>query len=90
MQYQPRKVVKAQALVDFFVEATKPPQGETKESPIWKLWVDGSSAETGGGTGALLEDLMGTRLQYVVSFRFPVSNNIVEYKDLVVWLRFAA
>lgn len=72
------------------MEATKSTQSEENVDPIWKLWVDGLSTESGERVRAILEDPVGAQLQYDVRFQFPVSNNVAEYEALIAGLRLAA
>ena len=65
VRYQPRSVIKAQALVDFIVEFT-PNHGEldeVDEAKKWVIYVDGSSTQYAGGIGVILKSPEGDKLK---------------------------
>ncbi|XP_022852995.1 uncharacterized protein LOC111374548 [Olea europaea var. sylvestris] len=62
---------------------------EPVEPPTWKLFVDGSSRETGSGAGIVLESSEGHKLNFTVRFDFKVSSNAAEYEALLAGLRLA-
>ena len=53
VQYRPRTMIKAQALVDFIVEFMI---GEDKEEKLmaWTIWTDSSSNQWARGAGVLI------------------------------------
>ena len=53
VQYRPRTMIKAQALVDFIVEFMT---GEDKEEKLmaWTIWTDSSSNQWARGAGVLI------------------------------------
>ncbi|PON34666.1 Ribonuclease H, partial [Parasponia andersonii] len=93
----PRTAIKGQALADFIAEFTydvdlptrvlkKPASGTSK---LWKLYVDGSSNENGAGAGLVLISPEGHNIHCALCFKFPVSNNEVEYEALIAGLKLA-
>ncbi|XP_016178105.1 uncharacterized protein LOC107620464 [Arachis ipaensis] len=81
LRYEPRHVIKAQAMADFLVEVTGDPTVDT--GTRWKLHVDGASNQTSGGTGIILESPAGVIYEQSVKFEFPISNNQAEYEALL-------
>ncbi|XP_022853222.1 uncharacterized protein LOC111374726 [Olea europaea var. sylvestris] len=63
------------------MEPVKPPTG--------KLFVGGSSGETGFGAGIVLESSEGHKLNCAVRFGFKASNNVPEYEALLACLKLA-
>ncbi|GMH26978.1 hypothetical protein Nepgr_028821 [Nepenthes gracilis] len=94
IEFQPRPTVKAQALADFIVETTTPVlEEQPKESaellvgvPKWILHVDGSSTDTGSGTGVVLTNPDGFEVKYSLGLKFLATNNIAEYEALLAGL----
>ncbi|XP_048493061.1 uncharacterized protein LOC125493630 [Beta vulgaris subsp. vulgaris] len=75
IEYRPRTTIKAQALVDFIVETT---YTESLESAgIWKIEVDGSTAQSGAGAGAgvVMTSPEGKIFEYAIRFGFKALNN---------------
>ncbi|GAB2285117.1 hypothetical protein Dimus_039694 [Dionaea muscipula] len=58
-------------------------------SPKWTLYVDGSSAKTGGGAGLILTSPEGSVVEYALRFDFPVTNNEAEYEALIAGIKLA-
>ncbi|XP_016205924.1 uncharacterized protein LOC107646237 [Arachis ipaensis] len=81
LQYEPRHVIKAQAMADFLVEVT----GDSAETTSirWRLHLDEASNQTFGGAGIILKSPAGVIYEQSIKFEFPVSNNQAEYKDLL-------
>ena len=86
IQYEPRTVIKARALVDNLVEMEK--DGEPLESR-WMLHVDGASSSKGSGAGVILEKEGEIIVELYIKFDFLVSNNQAEYKALIAGLQLA-
>ena len=55
----------------------------------WTLQVNGVSRSSGSKVGLLLQSLTGEQLKEVIQFRFPVSNNEVEYEAILSELNLA-
>ncbi|KAK2998919.1 hypothetical protein RJ639_019977 [Escallonia herrerae] len=93
IQYKPRTTIKAQALADFIVECTSPEDPShlvISEVPNpWNLYVDGSSAIGGSGSGIILISLEGFMVEYALRFGFQASKNEVEYEALLAGIRLA-
>lgn len=90
MKYEPRETIKAQAFTDFIAEL---PQG-TKElsclnNPVWTLHVDEATGIETQGDRLVLKGPKGMEVSKVVKFSFPVTNNIVKYKSLILGLELA-
>ncbi|XP_072062163.1 uncharacterized protein [Arachis hypogaea] len=81
LRYEPRHAIKAQAMADFLVEVTGDPTEEA--GTRWRLHVDGASNQTSGGAGIILESPTGVVYEQSIKFKFPVSNNQVEYEALL-------
>ncbi|XP_072059858.1 uncharacterized protein [Arachis hypogaea] len=88
IQYQPRRSIKSQHLVDFVAELTEP--CSVTSNPEWSLFVDGASNPHGAGVGMLLENSEGIALEHSLRFSFKASNNQAEYEALIAGLRLAA
>ncbi|XP_021755975.1 uncharacterized protein LOC110721126 [Chenopodium quinoa] len=84
-EVKPRAAIKAQALAEFIVEASY----EDKEDDIrvWKVEVDGSSAQTGSGAGVIMTSSEGNLFEYSIKFKFKASKNEAEYEAALVGLR---
>ncbi|XP_042401305.1 uncharacterized protein LOC121991361 [Zingiber officinale] len=82
--YQPRTVIKAQALADFLTEIHQPDSEET-----WKVYVDGSATRQGSGVGVLLISPQEDVLQLAVRLNFRATNNEAEYEALLAGLQAA-
>ncbi|XP_016192281.1 uncharacterized protein LOC107633159 [Arachis ipaensis] len=81
LRYELRHVIKAQAMADFLVEVTGDP---TEETGIrWRPHVDGSSNQTSGGAGIILESPAGVIYEQSIKFEFPISNDQAEYEALL-------
>ncbi|XP_022150862.1 uncharacterized protein LOC111018909 [Momordica charantia] len=88
IQFEPRTAIKGQAVADFMVELTPPPQLVKSDLP-WTIFVDGSSNERGCGAGILLLAPGGERFEYALRFNFRTSNNKAGYEALLAGLRVA-
>ncbi|WVZ05479.1 hypothetical protein V8G54_018825 [Vigna mungo] len=64
------------------------PTGEG-EIFFWKLLVDGSSNNKGGGAGIVLEGPDGLVVEQSLIFKFKVSNNQAEYEALLAGMELA-
>ena len=87
IQYERKKDLKAQALVDFVAEMTLPtdPDG----SRCWTIFVDGASSATGNGAGIILENEEGTLVEVSLALSFPTFNNQAKYEAFLTGLRLA-
>ena len=85
VKYQPRNVIKAQALVDFIAEFT-PGYGdldEREDDRTWVIHVDGSSTLHAGGIGVVLKSPKADMLKRNVRLHYPTTNNEAEYEALL-------
>jgi ribonuclease HI len=84
IEFQPRTVIKTQALVDFISEWTEHQVSESLEvTEIWRIYFDGSLRLQGAGAGNLFITAGGEQLKYALQLLFPASNNVAEYEALV-------
>ena len=60
-----------------------------KETDIWSVYVDGSSAQEGAGAGILLIRPDKEEFRCSIKFTFPIANNATEYEALLAGLRLA-
>ena len=91
IRYQPRHVIKAQALADFIAEFT-PNCGDLEGMEANKKWiihVDGSSTQHVGGIGVVLRSPKGDKLKYKLRLQYQPTNNEVEYEALLKGLELA-
>ena len=86
IQYEPRTIIKAQALTNFLVEMV---DSENAPEPIWTLHVDRASSSKGSGAGAILVKEGEIIIELSIKFNFPVSNNQAEYEALIASLKLA-
>ena len=60
-----------------------------EEGDQWSIYVDGSSAQEDGGARILLVGPRKEEFKYSIKFRFPITNNVIEYEALLSSLRLA-
>lgn len=84
IEYEPRTLVKGQALADFIQEGTK-----SMEIRAWTLHIDGSSASEKSGAGVILTNPNGEEAKFAINLGFKASNNEAEYEALVHGLEIA-
>ncbi|XP_052182010.1 uncharacterized protein LOC127794799 [Diospyros lotus] len=90
IQYKSRTAIKGQILANFVAEFMGPTEEPAPlTSPVWELYVDGSSNEHGSGAGVLLVSPEGHKIPYALRFGFRVTNNEAEYEALLADLRLA-
>ncbi|GAU16655.1 hypothetical protein TSUD_326050 [Trifolium subterraneum] len=83
--YIPRGEIKSQALTDFVLELTDPPN-EGKTQP-WTISVDGSSNLRGSEVGVVLEGPEGVLIEQSLRFTFKANNNQAEYEALIAGMK---
>ena len=91
IRYQPRHVIKAQALADFIAEFT-PNCGDIEgmeDSKKLIIHVDGSSTQYAGGIGVVLQFPEGDKLKCKIRLQYQPTNNEVEYEALLKGLELA-
>ncbi|XP_060965651.1 uncharacterized protein LOC133034562 [Cannabis sativa] len=59
------------------------------QTPTWKVFVDEASSENESRAGIAMISTNGLRLQAVLRFEFPASNNEAEYEALIAGLKSA-
>ena len=105
LEFQPKKSIKAQTLVDFVAECTfqKPQKIERQSTPtgsdqlaetdrqldIWSIYIDGSSAQEEVRAGILLVGPNKEEFKCSIKYTFLITNNAVEYEALLAGLRLA-
>ncbi|GKV52230.1 hypothetical protein SLEP1_g58821 [Rubroshorea leprosula] len=87
--FQQRSAIRAQALADFIIECTPGHPTPNSEPNDWTLYVDGASSSKGSGAGALLIGPNGYRSEHALKFNFNATNNMAEYKALLLGLQLA-
>ena len=86
IRYEPKIVIKAQALADFLAEMVNE---EVTKDPSWTLYVDRASSAKGCGARVILEKKEDILVELSITFDFPISNNQAECKALIVGLQLA-
>ncbi|XP_073152354.1 uncharacterized protein [Henckelia pumila] len=84
IKFEPRTAIKAQALADFLAEMVQLEQGE-----LWKIFVDGSSCQSGSGAGVVIISPWGEETNISIRLDFKASNNEAEYEALLLGLKAA-
>jgi hypothetical protein len=89
IDYVHRSSIQSQALADFIADWTPGAQGEeiTKDAEAWTVFCDGSRGTFGAGAAAVLVASSKVRTCYAARLDFSCTNNIVEYKALLLGLR---
>lgn len=93
IRYQPRTVVKAQALVDFLAEVPNTQavdsEVESEAAPVWQAFVDGSSRVGGRGVGILLIAPSGEETRISIRLSYKAYNNEAKYEVVLFGLQAA-
>ncbi|XP_077219699.1 uncharacterized protein LOC143853884 [Tasmannia lanceolata] len=98
------RVIKSQVLADFIVERTVPIEepedpsipteestlGQQNQTPLWMLYVDGSSNAEGRGAGLVITGPDNFIAGYALRLDFKASNNEAEYEALIAGIALAA
>jgi ribonuclease HI len=81
--------IQSQALGDFIADWAPGAQGEeaTKDAEAWTVFCDGSWGTFGAGADAVLVAPSKVRTCYAIKLDFSYTNNIVEYKALLLGLQ---
>ena len=91
ISFEPRKVIKVQALANFIVELTRQPIELISDPAEGRkhstLMVDGSSTINGCGVGIICQSLEGDKFEYALRFQFQASNSEAEYEALLVGIK---
>jgi hypothetical protein len=89
IDYVHRSSIQSQALADFNADWTPGAQEEeiNKDAEAWTLFCDGSWGTFGAGAAAVLVAPSKVRTCYAAKLNFSCTNNIAEYKALLLGLR---
>ncbi|XP_075666693.1 uncharacterized protein LOC142636372 [Castanea sativa] len=89
IRYQPWAAVKGQILADFVAEFTTTKDQGAKETPIWRVHIDGSFNKHAGGVEVVLHTLEGDKIECMIHLDFSTTNNEAKYEALVAGLDLA-
>ncbi|XP_073360359.1 uncharacterized protein [Aegilops tauschii subsp. strangulata] len=86
--YEPRTMIKSQALADLLVDWTKTQYLPPLDSMHWCMHLDGLKMRLSLGADIVLSSVKGDRLKYALQIHFAASKNVAEYEALVhgFWL----
>jgi hypothetical protein len=89
IDYVHRSSIQSQVLADFIADWTPMAQGEeaTKDDEAWTVFCDGSRGTFGAGAADVLVAPSKVRTCYAVKLDFCCTNNIAEYKAILLGLR---
>jgi ribonuclease HI len=89
IDYVHRSSIQSQALADFIADWTPGAheEGTSKDVEAWTLFCDGSWGTFGAGAAAVLVAPSKVKTCYAVKLDFSCTNNIAEYKALLLGLR---
>jgi ribonuclease HI len=89
IDYVHRSSIQSQALADFIADWTPGAQDEEriKDDEAWIVFCDGSWGTFGVGAAAILISPSKIRTCYAARLEFSCTNNIAEYKALLLGLR---
>jgi hypothetical protein len=88
IDYVHRSSIQSQALADFIADWTPGAQDEkiTKDNETWTMFCDGSWGTFGAGAAAILISPSKIRTCYAARLELNCTNNITEYKALLLVL----
>ena len=83
--------MKAPTLADFIVEFTPTYDQQCRAQGVkeWVVRMDGSSTQHVGGNGVVLRPPEGDYLECAVCLHFSMTNNKVEYENIIKGLNLA-
>jgi ribonuclease HI len=89
IDYVHRSSIQSQALADFIADWMPGAQGEeeTKDVEAWTVFCDGYWGTFGAGAAVVLVAPSKVRTCYAARLNFSCTNNIAEYKALLLGLR---
>jgi ribonuclease HI len=89
IDYVHRSSIQSQALVDFIADWTPGAHKEevSKDAEAWIVFCDGSWGTFGAGAAAVLVAPSKVKTCYAAKLDFSCTNNIAEYKALLLGLR---
>jgi hypothetical protein len=87
LSYAPRKAIISQVLANFLAEWTDTQLPSVQlQAKLWTMYFDGLLMKIGAGTSLLFISPLRFHMRYIIRLHFPASNNITEYKALVMGL----
>ena len=88
VDFEHRSAIKSQVLADFIIDGTPSAFDTTLqfEELVWTMHYDGAWGASGIGITAILTPPNGSKLRYVVRLQFLTTNNIAEYKAVLLGL----
>ncbi|XP_077228380.1 uncharacterized protein LOC143861327 [Tasmannia lanceolata] len=103
IQIKPRPAIKSQVFADFIVDRTvpigesedpsipveEPTLGQQSQTPLWMLYVDGSSNAEGRGAGLVITGPDNFIAEYALCLDFKASNNEAKYEALIAGIALA-
>jgi len=89
VQFHPSTAIKGQAVTNFIVEFTNMEGLGAEEHPQRIIHTDRSSNKQVGGASVVLHSPEGDKIECMVRFDFPTTNNEAEYETLVARLDLA-
>jgi hypothetical protein len=89
IDYVHRSSIQSQALADFITDWTPGAheEGTNKDTEAWTVFCDGSWGTFGAGAAAVLVAPSKVKTYFAVKLDFSCTNNIAEYKALLLGLR---
>jgi ribonuclease HI len=89
IDYMHRSSIQSQALADFIADWTPGAheEGTSKDAEAWTVFCDGSWGAFDAGAAVVLMAPSKVKTCYAVKLDFSCTNNIVEYKALLLGLR---
>lgn len=87
IKFASTKAIKGQALVGFVAKLTLGRKGDLEE--MWTIHVDGSNSRSASEASMVLTSQTEHKIEHAVHFAFPTTNNVAEYKALLVGTRIA-
>ena len=97
IKYEPRTVIKSEALADFVADFSSDLQREAelevqqleKTKDPWTLFTDGASNVKGTGQSTLLKSPQGDIIPQSIACEFQTTNHEAEYEALIAGLQLA-
>ncbi|XP_074298270.1 uncharacterized protein LOC141629112 [Silene latifolia] len=99
--FVPQKVVKGQAIADFFADHPVPAEWEISDDllgeeivyvdvlPPWQMYFDGAARQDGAGAGVVFVTPQNHLMPYAFTLTQLCTNNMAEYQALILGLQMA-
>ncbi|XP_074296967.1 uncharacterized protein LOC141627634 [Silene latifolia] len=99
--FVPQKVVKGQAIADFFADHPVPAEWEISDDlpgeeifyvdvlPPWQMYCDGAARQDGAGAGVVFVTPQNHLMPYAFTLTQLCTNNMAEYQALILGLQMA-